>query len=99
MAPPPNHCMLAGWLADWSSAWLAERLAGWLPAPCPHAERARLVAVCVELCGAEQITAGLSEGFAKSSSSAVHDILAPSHVANESIWKVVILSSSKFVLF
>jgi len=50
----------------------------------------------VELCGAEQVTAGLLSGFARSSDSAVHEILAPSHVTNESVRKVVILNSSQF---
>ena len=38
---PQSLCV--SWLADWSAAWLAEWVAGWLLAPCPHAERARLV--------------------------------------------------------
>ena len=50
----------------------------------------------MELCGAEQVTAGHLSGFAKSSDSAVHEILAPSHVTNESVRKVVILNSSQF---
>ena len=108
MTPSHNHCVLAGWLPDWSAAWLAEWVAGWLLAPCPHAERARLVpkgsmsfpralqgtmgyrSVCEAW--AEKVTVGLLEGFARSSNSAVHQILAPSHVRNESVRKVVILN-------
>ena len=50
----------------------------------------------MELCGAEQVTAGLLSGFARPADSAVHEILAPSHVTNESLRKVVILNSSQF---